>query len=110
MNTRCRTPLALVGRILLGLIFVLSGFGKIAGFDGTVGYIAVEGPADAARSLAALTIVRRARRRPAAGRRLLHAAGRRSRSPASRCSPAFLFHTFWAVPAAQADGRSRSAS
>ena len=31
---------ALAGRILLALIFVISGYGKITGFDGTVGYIA----------------------------------------------------------------------
>ncbi len=31
---------ALVGRILLALIFITSGWGKVTGFDGTVGYIA----------------------------------------------------------------------
>ena len=31
---------ALVGRIMLALIFITSGFGKIGGFEGTVGYIA----------------------------------------------------------------------
>lgn len=35
--------MVLVGRILLGLLFVLAGFGKIGGFDGTVGYIASKG-------------------------------------------------------------------
>jgi putative oxidoreductase len=40
MQTAYQSSLVLIGRILLGLIFVLSGFGKIAGFDGTVGYIA----------------------------------------------------------------------
>ena len=34
---------ALVGRILLALIFITSGWGKITGFDGTVGYIASKG-------------------------------------------------------------------
>lgn len=34
---------ALVGRVLLALIFVLSGFGKIGGFTGTAGYIASKG-------------------------------------------------------------------
>lgn len=29
----------LVGRILLGIIFVVGGWGKITGFDGTVGYM-----------------------------------------------------------------------
>jgi putative oxidoreductase len=28
-----------LGRVLLGLIFVIAGFGKITGFEGTVGYI-----------------------------------------------------------------------
>jgi putative oxidoreductase len=31
---------ALVGRILLAVMFITSGFGKIGGFEGTVGYIA----------------------------------------------------------------------
>jgi putative oxidoreductase len=31
---------ALVGRILLALIFITSGWSKVTGFDGTVGYIA----------------------------------------------------------------------
>jgi putative oxidoreductase len=39
MTTAFQSSTVLVGRILLGLIFILSGFGKIAGFDGTVGYI-----------------------------------------------------------------------
>ena len=34
---------ALVGRVLLALIFVVSGFGKIGGFAGTAGYIASKG-------------------------------------------------------------------
>jgi len=31
------------GRVLLALIFVISGYGKLVGFDGTVGYIASKG-------------------------------------------------------------------
>ena len=34
---------ALVGRILLALIFIMSGFNKIGGFEGTAGYIASKG-------------------------------------------------------------------
>jgi putative oxidoreductase len=34
---------ALIGRVLLVLIFVLSGFGKITGFAGTAGYMASQG-------------------------------------------------------------------
>jgi len=33
----------LVGRILLAAMFVISGYGKLTGFDGTVGYIASKG-------------------------------------------------------------------
>ncbi|MGO9265711.1 MAG: DoxX family protein [Candidatus Binataceae bacterium] len=33
----------LIGRILLALIFVVSGFGKITGFAGTAGYMASAG-------------------------------------------------------------------
>lgn len=38
-----RNQVALVGRVLLGLMFVMSGFGKLMGFEGTVGYIASKG-------------------------------------------------------------------
>lgn len=35
--------MALVGRILIALLFVPAGFGKLTGFAGTVGYIASAG-------------------------------------------------------------------
>ena len=38
-----QNPTALVGRILLGLFFVMSGFEKIPGFSGTVDYISSAG-------------------------------------------------------------------
>ncbi len=38
MNNSLQDTLALVGRILLALLFVPAGFGKIAGFSGAVGY------------------------------------------------------------------------
>jgi putative oxidoreductase len=43
MNEKLHDPMALAARILLALIFVVSGFGKITGFDGTVGYMAAKG-------------------------------------------------------------------
>ena len=43
MNTHLQQSAALAGRILLGLIFIVSGWGKIAGFAGTAGYIASKG-------------------------------------------------------------------
>jgi len=34
---------ALLGRMLMAILFVVSGFGKIPGFEGTVGYISHQG-------------------------------------------------------------------
>ncbi len=43
MNTNVQNSAALVGRILLGLIFIISGYGKITGFAGTAAYMASKG-------------------------------------------------------------------
>ena len=43
VHTSVSDTAALVGRILLALMFITSGWGKITGFDGTVGYIASKG-------------------------------------------------------------------
>lgn len=43
MNPNTSNGAALAGRILLALIFVVSGFAKIGGFAGTAGYIASKG-------------------------------------------------------------------
>lgn len=43
MNNTLQNPAAAAGRILLGLLFVVSGFGKITGFAGTAGYMASKG-------------------------------------------------------------------
>ena len=43
MNTTVQDTAALVGRILLALIFIISGFGKITGYAGTAGYMASKG-------------------------------------------------------------------
>lgn len=43
MNTTAQDAAALVGRILLALIFIISGFGKITGYAGTAGYMASMG-------------------------------------------------------------------
>jgi putative oxidoreductase len=43
MNSSLTNAAALAGRILLALIFLQSGFGKLTGFSGTVGYIASKG-------------------------------------------------------------------
>ena len=56
MNTGTQDTVALVARILLAAMFILSGFSKITGFDGTVGYIASKG-LPMPQVVAALTIL-----------------------------------------------------
>jgi putative oxidoreductase len=43
MNTNLQNSAALFGRTLLALLFVVSGFGKITGFQGTAAYMASKG-------------------------------------------------------------------
>lgn len=43
VTTPAQDVLALVGRVLIAILFVPSGWGKIVGFSGTVGYIASKG-------------------------------------------------------------------
>lgn len=43
MNTKVQDSAALVGRILLALIFIISGYGKIGGYAGTAAYMASKG-------------------------------------------------------------------
>jgi putative oxidoreductase len=53
--TNSSNALALVGRIMLGVIFVLAGFEKLTGFSGVVGQIAGKG-LPMPQVLAALTV------------------------------------------------------
>ncbi len=43
MLTALQTPLSLAGRLLLALLFIPAGFGKIGGFAATAGYAASKG-------------------------------------------------------------------
>ena len=43
MNPNIQATAALVGRVLLAIIFIKSGFGKITGFEGTAAYMASKG-------------------------------------------------------------------
>jgi putative oxidoreductase len=90
---------ALLGRILLALMFVLSGYGKVTGFDGTVGYIASKG-LPMPQVLAALAVLIEL------GGGLAIIIGWKTRWAALLfivflivISP--IFHNFWAVPADQ---------
>lgn len=85
----------LAGRLLIAAIFVLSGFSKITGFDGTVGYIASKGlPLPQLGALAAIVVE--------LGGGLLVIAGWKTRWAAAAMlvftlAAAVLFHNFWAA-------------
>ncbi len=99
MQTRLQDQTVLVGRILLGVMFVISGFGKIGGFDGAVGYIASKG-LPVPQLVAVLTIC------VELGGGLMLLAGFRTRYAALVLAgftllAALIFHNFWAAPEAQ---------
>jgi len=85
--------------MLLALLFVPAGFGKIAGFAGTVGYIAAKGvplPEVAAAIAVAVEL----------GLGLLLLVGLQTRWAALGMGLftlviTFIFHNFWAVPETQ---------
>jgi putative oxidoreductase len=99
MNSNLASTAALVGRVLLALMFVIAGVGKIGGFEGTVGFIASKGlplPAVLAAGTVALEIV--------GGLALI--AGFKARWAALALAAftllaTVLFHNFWAMPADQ---------
>jgi putative oxidoreductase len=85
----------LVGRILLALIFILSGFGKILGFADTAGYMASKG-LPMAEVLLVLTILIEL------GGGLLIAVGYKARWAALviflfLIPVTLIFHSFWDV-------------
>ena len=90
---------ALVARILLAAIFIMSGLDKIGGFDGTAGYIASKG-LPMPQVLAALTIL------VELGGGILLVIGWKARWAALAIAlftllAAFLFHNYWSYPAPQ---------
>jgi putative oxidoreductase len=99
MNSNAQHLAALAGRILLAVIFIISGFGKITGYDGTAGYMAAKGlPMIAV--LLPLTILTEL------GGGIALAAGFKARWVALLLAgftllAAIIFHDFWAAEAAQ---------
>lgn len=100
MTTSFQNPLALVGRLLLALLFLPAGISKIAGFAGTAGYIASKGlPLPALGVMIAIVVE--------VGGSLALIAGFRIRIAALALAiftlvATFVFHNFWGVPADQA--------
>lgn len=93
----------LAGRILIALIFILSGFSKIGGFDGTVGYIASKGlPLPQLAAVGAIIVE--------LGGGILLVLGWKTRWAAAAmllftALAALLFHNFWAMPPDQAQNQ-----
>jgi putative oxidoreductase len=90
----------LVGRVLLALIFIIAGYGKIGGFEGTVGYMQAYN-VPMTKVLAVLAII------VELGGGLMIAVGWKARWAAAAIFifvliASFIFHAFWAVPADQA--------
>jgi putative oxidoreductase len=90
---------ALIGRILIAFLFVPSGFGKLMGFAGTVGYIASKG-VPLPEVCAAIAVAAEL------GLGLLFLFGWKTRWVAlglvifvAVITP--IFHNYWAVPEAQ---------
>ncbi|MEK7321609.1 MAG: DoxX family protein [Pseudomonadota bacterium] len=90
----------LLGRLLIAQIFLMSGIGKITGFEGTAGYIASKG-LPLPQLLAAGSILLEL------GGGLLLIIGWKTRWAAAALLAftllaALFFHNYWAVPAEQA--------
>ena len=92
-----------VGRFLLALIFVLSGWGKIAGFEGSVAYMASKGMPFPQFLLPGAILIE-------LGGGLALMIGWKARWAALAiflfCIPTTLiFHNYWAVPPEQAQNQ-----
>ena len=99
MFTSLQNPLSLLGRALIALLFIPAGFAKIGGFAGTVGYIASKGvPMPEVAAALAIGIE--------LGLGVLLLVGFQTRWVALGIALftlviTFIFHNYWAVPAAQ---------
>ena len=103
INPNTQAAAALIGRVLLALIFITSGFGKITGFEGTVGYIGSQGlPLPQIGAIVAIVVE--------LGGGLTLAIGFKARWAALALAiftlaAAILFHNYWAAEAAQKMGQ-----
>ncbi|MBL8329717.1 MAG: DoxX family protein [Rubrivivax sp.] len=99
MLDKLKTPLTLIARVLLALMFVMAGVSKLGNLAGTAGYIASQGlPAPQLLALATGLF------EVTAG--LLLAIGWQARWAAAALAAftlvaSVIFHAFWALPAEQ---------
>ncbi len=99
MFDKLQNPLSLLGRLLLSVLFLPAGIGKITGFAGTVGYITSVGlPMPTLAAIIALTV------EIVGGLALIAGFGTRIAALALALFTlvaSFFFHAYWAVPADQ---------
>lgn len=99
MNDKLQNSLSLAGRLLLALLFLPAGIGKVTGFAGTVAYIASAGlPLPAVGAVIALTV------EILGSLALISGFGTRLAAlvlALFTLIASFFFHAFWAVPAEQ---------
>lgn len=92
--------LALIGRVLIALLFVPAGFGKISGFAGVVGYIGAVGlPLPQLGAIVAIVVE--------LGLGLLLLVGYKTRIVSIvlavfTVATAVFFHNYWGMPAEKA--------
>ncbi|WP_312129471.1 DoxX family protein [Diaphorobacter nitroreducens] len=99
MIATLQNPLALVGRILIALLFIPAGFGKISGFAGTVGYATSVGMPMPTVAVAVGLLIELL-----GGLALLFGFGTRIAALALAVftlAASFFFHAYWALPADQ---------
>lgn len=99
MFAKLQDPLALAGRLLMALLFLPAGIGKLTGFAGTVGYISSVGlPMPQLGAVVALVV------EIVGGLALIAGLGTRLAAivlAAFTLVASFFFHPYWAVPADQ---------
>lgn len=97
MNTQALS--ALIGRVLLALMFLLAGFSKLGGLEGTAGYIASKGlPMSQLLAIGAAVLELVAAALLIVGWQARWAA---LALAAFTLLATVLFHNFWAMPADQ---------
>ncbi|KQX88232.1 DoxX family protein [Variovorax sp. Root473] len=99
-HNAAQDTLALIGRVLIALLFVPAGFGKFTGFAGTVGYISSVGaPLPQVAAVIAIVVE--------LGLGLLLLVGFKTRLSAIvlaifTVAAAVMFHNYWGMPADKA--------
>jgi putative oxidoreductase len=99
MNQATQNAFSLAARLLLALLFLPAGIGKLTGFEGTVGYIASAGlPLPEAGAVLALTV------EIVGGLALIAGFGTRFAAlvlAGFTLAASYFFHNYWTLPADQ---------